>query len=208
MDLYHQLKLDLQRGHFAPGTPLKQAEIAKRYGVSRIPVRDALARLKAEGWLCTHGKRGLAVPALAPQEAEDLYLMRMHLEPLLLERAAPNLNGEIIGRARDILDAMDKNPVLDASALGQHNWQFHTTLYRAAERPALFHTVEQLQRQCERYIGYQNRTLDYQSTSQEEHHRLLDLLQQGDCAPACALLEQHIAAAGRLLVQHLSDRQG
>ncbi|HEY8568892.1 GntR family transcriptional regulator [Microbulbifer sp.] len=204
MDLYLQLKADLQHGLFAPGTPLKQSEIAEHYGVSRIPVRDALARLKSEGWLTGHGKRGVAVPLLDPQEAEDLYLMRMHLEPLLLERAAPNLNGELLGRARDILDAMETNPPLDAAALGQLNWQFHTGLYRAAARPTLFNTVEQLQRQCERYIGYQNRSLDYQDTSQREHYQLLELLQRGKTDKACTLLEQHIAAAGRVLVAHLS----
>ncbi|MCQ3828044.1 GntR family transcriptional regulator [Microbulbifer elongatus] len=208
MDLYQQLKLDLQQGLIAPGTPLKQAEIAARYGVSRIPVRDVLARLRAEGWLCDHGKRGVAVPKLDPQEAEDLYLMRMYLEPLLLARAAANLNGELLGRARDILDTMDREPALDAAMLGQRNWQFHTTLYRAAARPALLHTVEQLQRQCERYIGYQNRNLDYQAVSQQEHHRLLDLLYQGDTAAACKLLERHITTAGRIQVDHLSNRSG
>lgn len=203
MDLYQRLKADLQRGRFAPGVPLKQSEIAEHYGVSRIPVRDALARLKSEGWLTGHGKRGVAVPLFDPQEAEDLYLMRMYLEPILLKLAAPNLNSELLGRARDILDTMETTPPLDAASLGQLNWQFHTGLYRAAARPTLFNTVEQLQRQCERYIGYQNRNLDYQSTSQREHYQLLELLQQGKTEKACALLEQHIAAAGRVLVAHL-----
>ncbi|TLM78105.1 GntR family transcriptional regulator [Microbulbifer harenosus] len=208
MDLYSQLKADLQRGRFAPGSPLKQSELAEHYGVSRIPVRDALARLKSEGWLTGHGKRGVAVPRFDPLEAEDLYLMRMHLEPLLLSLAAPSLNGELLGRAQDILDAMETTPPLDAATLGQLNWQFHTGLYRAAGRPTLFKTVEQLQRQCERYIGYQNRSLDYQSTSQREHYQLLALLRQGETREACSLLEQHIAAAGRVLVEHLKEQQG
>ncbi|WP_105102962.1 GntR family transcriptional regulator [Microbulbifer pacificus] len=202
MDVYRQLKADLQRGHFAPGTPLKQSEIAQHYGVSRIPVRDALARLKSEGWLTGHGKRGVAVPLFDPQEAEDLYLMRMRLEPLLLKLAAPNLNGEQLGRARDILDELEGPSALDAAEIGRLNWLFHTCLYRAAARPTLFNTVEQLQRQCERYIGYQNRHLDYQTTSQREHYQLLELLQQRESEKACALLEHHIAAAGRVLVAH------
>ncbi|MCK7599072.1 GntR family transcriptional regulator [Microbulbifer sp. CAU 1566] len=204
MDLYQQLKADLQQGHFAPGTVLKQTLLAELYGVSRIPVRDALARLKSEGWLTAHGKRGLAVPQFDPQEAEDLYLMRMRLEPLLQELAAPNLNRETLGRARDILDAMEASPALGAAEIGALNWQFHTCLYRAAERPTLFAAVEQLHRQCERYIGYQSRSLDYQATSQGEHYQLLDFLERGESAAAVALLEQHIARAGRALVEHLS----
>ncbi|WGL14994.1 GntR family transcriptional regulator [Microbulbifer bruguierae] len=210
MDLYQQLKADLQYGRFAPGTPLTQSELAERYGVSRIPVRDALARLKTEGWLTDHGKRGVAVPLFDPQEAEDHYLMRMRLEPLLLELAAPKLNGEILGRARDILDTLERTegkPLPDAATIGSNNWQFHTCLYRAAERPALFNTVEQLHRQCQRHIGFQSRSLDYLETSQREHYQLLELLQRGETAKACSLLEQHIAAAGRMLVAHFRKPQ-
>ncbi|WP_295802909.1 GntR family transcriptional regulator [uncultured Microbulbifer sp.] len=207
MDLYRQLKADLQRRRFAPGTPLKQTELADLYGVSRIPVRDALARLKNEGWLAPHGKRGVAVPQFDPLEVEDLYLMRMRLEPLLQEFAAPNLNGEILGRARDILDAMETSSRLSAEEIGVRNWQFHACLYRAASRPTLFAAVEQLHRQCERYIGYQSRSLDYQHTSQQEHYQLLELLQRGDGAAAAALLERHVASAGRALVDYLRQQR-
>ncbi|MBB3062159.1 FCD domain-containing protein [Microbulbifer rhizosphaerae] len=204
MSLYQQLKADLQSGRFPPGTVLKQTELAEQYGVSRIPVRDAIQRLKNEGWLTDHGKRGVAVPRFDPLEVEDIYLMRMRLEPLLQTLAAPKLNAEILGRARDILDGMEEEKTLPASEIGALNWQFHTCLYRAAGRPTLFATVEQLHRQCERYIGYQSRSLDYQHTSQREHYALLEALQRGDTEEAAEILEQHIAAAGRALVKHLS----
>ncbi|WP_078083761.1 GntR family transcriptional regulator [Microbulbifer mangrovi] len=211
MGLYQRLKSDLQRGRFAPGTVLKQTELAEQYEVSRIPVRDALARLKNEGWLTGHGKRGVAVPRFDPLEVEDLYLMRMRLEPLLQELAIPHLNGEILGRARDYLDTMEasaqslqtQSAEISATEIGALNWQFHTCLYRPANRPTLFAAVEQLHLQCERYIGFQSRSLDYQATSQREHYELLGLLQNGDGKAATALLEQHIAAAGRALVEHL-----
>lgn len=204
MSLYQQLKADLQSGRFPPGTVLKQTELAEQYGVSRIPVRDAIQRLKNEGWLTAHGKRGVAVPRFDPLEVEDIYLMRMRLEPLLQTLAAPKLNAEILGRARDILDRMEGEKTLPAAEIGARNWQFHACLYRAADRPTLFATVEQLHRQCERYIGYQSRSLDYQHTSQREHYALLDALQRGDTEEAAEILEQHIAAAGRALVKHLS----
>ncbi|WP_323845627.1 GntR family transcriptional regulator [Microbulbifer magnicolonia] len=203
MSLYQRLKRDLQRGRFAPGSVLKQTELAEHYGVSRIPVRDALQRLKSEGWLTGHGKRGVAVPRFDAREVEDLYLMRLRLEPLLQELAAPHLSGEILGRARDILQRMETEPALTAAEIGALNWQFHACLYRAADRPTLFATVEQLHRQCERYIGYQSRSLDYQDTSQREHHEILAALERGDASAAARLLEQHIGNAGRLLVDYL-----
>ncbi|MFV8783486.1 GntR family transcriptional regulator [Microbulbifer sp. SA54] len=206
MSLYQQIKHDLQQGRFAPGTVLKQTDLAECYNVSRIPVRDALQRLKSEGWLCAHGKRGIAVPQFDAREAEDLYLMRMRLEPLLLTFAAERLNSEILGRARDILERMDHTPGLAAAEIGALNREFHACLYSAAERQTLFATVAQLQQQCERYIGYQSRSLDYQHTSQREHYAILEALQRGDVEGASRVLEQHISSAGRALVDYLNGR--
>ncbi|SEA40545.1 GntR family transcriptional regulator [Microbulbifer marinus] len=208
MNLYQRIKKDLQQGRFAPGQVLKQAELAELYDVSRIPVRDALQQLKSEGWLTGHGKRGVAVPRFDPLEVEDLYLMRMRLEPLLQNLAAPQLNAETLGRARDILDRMESDQTLAATEIGALNWEFHACLYRAAARPTLFATVEQLHRQCERYIGYQSRSLDYQDTSQREHYAILDALQRDDSDTAATLLEQHIAAAGQQLVAFLRSGSG
>lgn len=205
MSIYQRLKTDLQRGRFAPGRVLKQSELAELYGVSRIPVRDALQRLRSEGWLSEHGKRGVAVPLFDPLEVEDLYLMRMRLEPLLLGLAAAHLSGEILGRAEDILERMENDPQLTAAEIGALNWQFHAGLYRAAARPTLFATVEQLHRQCERYIGYQSRSLDYQARSQREHYEILGALRRGDAEQAAKILAEHIAAAGRALVEHLRE---
>ncbi|WP_226665095.1 GntR family transcriptional regulator [Microbulbifer aggregans] len=206
MSVYQRIKHDLQQGRFAPGSTLKQTELAELYSVSRIPVRDALQRLKSEGWLIPHGKRGVAVPQFDAREVEDLYLMRMRLEPLLLKFAAERLNGEILGRARDILDRMEQTPGLSAAEIGALNREFHACLYHAAERPTLFAAVEQLHEQCERYIGYQSRSLDYQHTSQREHYAILEALQQGDVEGASRVLEQHISAAGRALVDYLNGR--
>lgn len=207
MGLYQKIKMDLQRGRFSPGQVLTQVELAKLYEVSRIPVRDALSKLKNEGWLTPYGKRGVAVPQFDPVEVEDLYLMRMRLEPLLQTLALDKLNAEIMGRAKDILDSMESNTQLSAEQIGNLNWQFHACIYAAAERPTLFSTVEQLHRQCERYIGYQSRNLRYQNTSQEEHFAILSALQQGNGELATTLLTQHIEAAGKLLVGYLSQPQ-
>ncbi|WP_193166067.1 GntR family transcriptional regulator [Microbulbifer hainanensis] len=208
MNLYQRIKRDLQQGRFPPGRVLKQAELAELYDVSRIPVRDALQQLKSEGWLTGHGKRGVAVPRFDVLEVEDLYLMRMRLEPLLQTLAAPHLSAETLGRARDILDRMESDRTLSATEIGALNWEFHACLYRAAARPTLFATVEQLHRQCERYIGYQSRSLNYQDTSQREHYAIVDTLQRGDSETAASLLEQHIGAAGQQLVTFLRSGSG
>lgn len=202
MSLYDKLKADLQAGRFAPGTVLKQKELAEHYQVSRIPVRDAILKLKNQGWLTDHGKCGVAVPKFDALEVEDIYLMRMRLEPLLQELAIPKLNAEVLGRAEDLLTHMDQ-PGLSATEIGELNWQFHACLYQPAQRPTLFAVVEHLQRQCQRYIGYQSLSLNYQARSQTEHRLLLDALRQGKGELAVRLLREHISEAGQALVKFL-----
>jgi len=102
LELIEQLKADILNGALPRGCPLRQQELSARYNVSRIPVRDAIAQLKNQGWLVTHGKAGVMVPELNWREAEDLYQMRMALEVHLLEHALPNLTHEVLGRAKDI----------------------------------------------------------------------------------------------------------
>jgi len=200
--LYQQLKQDLLLGKFCKGQPIRQTEIAERYQLSRIPVREVLQQLKAEGWLSEHGKCGVIPTPLDATEAEDLYLMRMQLEPLLLELAMPKLDNQRLGQARDLLERIERC-TQDQQEYGQLNWQFHACLYQAGERPTLFNTLEQLHNQCSRYIGYQSLGMDYAQTSQDEHYALLELLQSKDIAAAKILLVEHIQAAGKTIHQHL-----
>ncbi|MDF2178399.1 GntR family transcriptional regulator [Aliiglaciecola sp. CAU 1673] len=204
MSLYHRLKEDLQQGQFIPGQVLTQKMLAERYAISRIPVRDAVKRLQSEGWLTLHGKCGIKVPEFNAKEVEDIYLMRMHLEPLLLEFALPYLNRQRLGEAKDLLEALDS--ATDAAQIGQLNQQFHSCLYQAAGRPALFSTVEALSRQAQRYIGYQSRYLQHQRQSQQEHYQLLTYLENQETEKALALLKSHIAQAGLALVAHLQEK--
>ncbi|MGB7392251.1 GntR family transcriptional regulator, partial [Marinomonas sp.] len=98
MLLYQKIKDDILNNRLPVGRPLRQVELSDRYGVSRIPVRDALLQLKAEGWLVPHGKAGHIIPDLNWQEAEDLYLMRADLEPRLFSYAFEGIQADDIGR--------------------------------------------------------------------------------------------------------------
>ncbi|TPE55601.1 GntR family transcriptional regulator [Maribrevibacterium harenarium] len=201
-DLYNTLKNDIVSGVLPRGLPLRQQDLSERYQVSRIPVRDAMMQLKAEGWLVPHGKAGVMIPKLNWLEAEDLYQMRALLEVQLLAYAIPGINHEVLGRARDINHQLNA-PHLDLLGRGQLNWLFHATLYQCACRPALFRTVESLNDQVRRYMGFQYGPLGYQDTSQQEHDRLLTLLERKQQAEAMKLLQQHIEEAGILLVDYL-----
>ena len=79
------------RGEYPPGTWLRQDEIALRLGVSKIPVREALQRLAAGGLLRFEPQRGARVPVLTGVEAEEIFELRLAVEPRLLARSIPHL---------------------------------------------------------------------------------------------------------------------
>ena len=204
LELIEQLKADILNGALPRGCPLRQQELSARYNVSRIPVRDAIAQLKNQGWLVTHGKAGVMVPELNWCEAEDLYQMRMALEVQLLEHALPNLTHEVLGRAKDI-NLQLNNPCLTLLERGQLNWDLHATLYEVANRPTLFNVVAILNEQVRRYMGFQYGPLNYRDTSQNEHEKLISLIENDQKDQALRHLKGHIEVAGRMLVDYLKN---
>jgi DNA-binding GntR family transcriptional regulator len=204
LELIEQLKADILNGALPRGCPLRQQELSARYNVSRIPVRDAIAQLKNQGWLVTHGKAGVMVPELNWREAEDLYQMRMALEVQLLGHALPNLTHEVLGRAKDI-NLQLNNPCLTLLERGQLNWDLHATLYEVANRPTLFNVVAILNEQVRRYMGFQYGPLNYRDTSQNEHEKLISLIESDQKDQALRYLKGHIEVAGRMLVDYLKN---
>ena len=203
--LLEQIKQDILASHWPAEKALKQTELSTHYGVSRIPIRDALLQLKNEGWLVAAGKASIKIPQLNPEAAEDLYRMRMLLEPLLLQHALSNINHAILGQARDILAEIDQGNALNAQQHGKLNWQFHALLYQAANRPTLFATVDNLHTQFRRYIGYHTIRLDYRDISQQEHYHMLELIRDKHRSQAVALLTRHIESAGCKLTDYLKQ---
>lgn len=200
--LLDQLKADILNGQLERGCPLRQQELSDRYNVSRIPIRDAIAVLKNQGWLVAHGKAGVMVPELNWCEAEDLYQMRALLECQLLEYAIPNITYEVIGKARDINQQLNSDN-LSLVERGQLNWDLHASLYKVANRATLFNVVAILNEQVRRYMGFQYGPLNYRNISQNEHEQLLDFLSAGESDKALALLYRHIDEAGKKLVSYL-----
>lgn len=204
MDVSQSIKEDMLNNQLPRGVPLRQKELSLRYGVSRIPIRDALLSLKGEGWLVPHGKAGVMIPDLNWKEAEDLWLMRAELECLLFSMAFDRIKFDDLTQAKTITQRLDKD-ALSLIERGELNWQFHHTLYRAAERPTLHQVVARLNIQVVRYMGFQYGPLGYKATSQDEHSQLIDMIEAKEKQAALLFLRRHIEEAGRLLVRYLKQ---
>lgn len=192
------------RGHYPEGEPLRQDAIGAELGVSRIPVREALRQLEAEGLVTFSPHRGAVVSSLSLKQIRELFELRAEIEGDLIRRAVPHMTREDHARAADILDAYDlalhhgQVPVW-----GALNWQFHSTLYAPADRGLTMSMVHKLHQHSDRYLRMQLALTHGETRARHEHRAIAVAARKGDAAKAQRLLREHILGAGRALVSFL-----
>ena len=98
------LRNAIMQGQFKANQPLRQDHIAQELGVSKIPLREALVQLKAEGLVSFMPNRGAVVSELSANEVDEIFTMRIALETKALERAIPNLSSADLIRTKSVLD--------------------------------------------------------------------------------------------------------
>jgi DNA-binding GntR family transcriptional regulator len=204
-----KLRDQIIRGEIPEGAQLRQDAIATQYRVSRIPVREALRQLDAEGLIAIVPNRGAVVPALSPDDIEELFSIRALLEPEVLKLSIPHLTEEDFSEA----DAVLRNYVSELrredhlSAWGRLNWQFHSILYSRANQPRFMAIIRNVNNSGERYTRLQLYLTHGMKRANEEHHQILEFCRQRDVAGACKLLRQHIQYAGESLKQVLEQKR-
>lgn len=191
-------------GIFQEGQSLRQDEIATKFGVSRIPVREALKQLEAEGLVKLHLNRGATVSILSPAEAQEICEMRSALETTAISIAIPKLTEADLEKANEILVATDIST--DPAQWAKLNWLFHATLYEKADRPRLLATIKNLHINVDRYVRLQMAKMDYGKHSQKEHYQILNACRQKDVETAMRLLKEHIDRASQKLVIYLQQK--
>ncbi|HEX7424129.1 MAG TPA: GntR family transcriptional regulator [Terriglobales bacterium] len=204
-----KLRDQIIRGEISEGSQLRQDAIAAQYQVSRIPVREALRQLDAEGLIAIVPNRGAVVPALSPDDIEELFAIRALLEPEVLKRSIPHLTEEDFSQAEAILRryVSELRREDHVSAWGRLNWEFHSTLYSRANQARFMAIIRNVNNSGERYTRLQLYLTHGIKRANEEHHQILELCRERDTAAACKLLRQHIQYAGQSLKEVLQERR-
>jgi len=204
-----KLRDQIIRGEIPEGAQLRQDAIATQYQVSRIPVREALRQLDAEGLIAIVPNRGAVVPALSPDDVEELFSIRALLEPEVLKLSIPLLTEEDFSEAAAVLREYVGELRRDdhVSTWGRLNWQFHSILYSRANQPRFMAIIRNVNNSGERYTRLQLYLTHGMKRANEEHHQILELCRQRDTAAACKLLRQHIEHAGESLKQALEQKR-
>jgi DNA-binding GntR family transcriptional regulator len=204
-----KLRDQIIRGEIPEGAQLRQDAIASQYQVSRIPVREALRQLDAEGLIAIVPNRGAVVPALSPEDVEELFSIRSLLEPEVLKMSIPLLTEEDFSQADVVLRkyVSELRREDHVSAWGRLNWEFHSILYSRANQPRFMAIIRNVNNSGERYTRLQLYLTHGMKRANDEHHQILDLCRQRDVAAACRLLRQHIRYAGESLKQALEQKR-
>jgi DNA-binding GntR family transcriptional regulator len=204
-----KLRTQIIRGEIPEGSQLRQDVIAAKYHVSRIPVREALRQLDAEGLITIVPNRGAIIPQLSPNDIEELFAIRALLEPEILKLSIPRLLPADFAEAESVLnkyvDELQRESHI--ATWGQLNTQFHSILYSRAERPHFMAIIRNVNHTGERYTRLQLYLTHGVKRANEEHHRILELCRKRDVEAACELLRQHIQYAGQSLKQVLQQNR-
>jgi DNA-binding GntR family transcriptional regulator len=196
------LRTAILAGEIGPGERIRQEEVAARLGASRLPVREALRMLEAEGLTEHEANKGSRVPLLDVHEVDVLYQMRERLEPLALSESLPHLTSAQVQRMEDLQDRIESGT--DLAGFLVLDREFHLTSYEGCATDHLVATVRRLWNSTQHYrrafmllSGPERRWVVHC-----EHRLLLDAVRRRDAVDAERYLCGHIRRTRIELSQH------
>lgn len=191
------LRDKILRGEFRPGARLLQDQLAASFGVSRIPLRDALRRLEVEGLVRIDPRHGAYVAQLGVADVEAIYELREMLEPWCMRYAVGALDDAAVAEMIRLSDAMDE-PARTAEEGRRRRRAFYAALYGHAGKPRAAELIVRLRDDVYRY-----RVLTKESESIHAHDELRERIRRRDAEGAAAAIAKHVRSVGRDLVEVL-----
>ena len=192
------LREAIANGTIKAGTPLRQDELAEQFGFSRMPIRDALRQLEAEGIVSIHPTKGAHVARMDSAEIGEIYALRELLESEALRLSVPGLAGTKLDEAEQVLDQIDAER--NVGRWGALNRAFHLALYDACGNRRLLGLIEAHHNAADRYVRILLSNLDHRNRSQTEHRDLRAACRRRDGGRAVSILTQHLREGGETLV--------
>lgn len=203
--VYEALLRLIAEGTLQQGTQLDEQSLSDRLGVSRTPVRGAIARLSQEGLVVNLPYRGAFVRQYSAQELDGLYQVRAALEALAARRAAARLSREELATIGVILDeCAEALEAGDLGAYGQADARFHRALAEASGNPILVETLDSLRLRIQVMRDLANRDPDLRDRTAHERPLILDALERRDGEAAARLLEAHIDSVRQTVLRQLT----
>lgn len=196
-------------GEIKAGQPLRQAALAQELNVSRIPVREALLQLEAEGLVSFEPHKGATATELTAGQVDELFELRAMLEADLLASSIPNLSEEKLDEATGILYQLDRALGTEnaANKWSELNSSYHSCLYSGSQKSQTQDLVNTLNKNADRYIRMHLLWAGGISKAESEHNEILVHCKNKDIDQATAILKKHILGSRDEIKAFLNERE-
>ncbi len=190
------------RGEHAPGARIRQEELALESGASRVPVREALRMLEAEGLVTLVANTGAWVSSLSLAECQEIYRVRERVEPLLLRMSGPGLDEPALERLEALAARMPESD--DPETFLELDREFHLLTYTGTTTVVLTELVHRLWNRTQAYRRVYTGLMDARArcTVHDEHRLIVGALRDHDIDAAESMLAGHIRRTRRQLASH------
>ena len=190
------IRLRIVLGEIAAGERVPLYQLAEEFGISRVPLREAMRQLEAEGLVDNVPRRGTVVRPLNLQDLEDCFSLLEHIETIAARRAAALSNPAMVQEMRYWSDQMQQlgSRRVSREMLLAHR-HFHFAFFDALGEGIMLRLLRMLWHTCERYVMHCMPDPTRQEASRSEHLGLIDLVEAGDAEGAAELLGHHISSS-------------
>lgn len=187
-----ELRNAIVRRELPPGMPIRADAVAERLGVSRIPVREALRVLEAEGLVTSRPHKGVIVAEMSAADLHEIYLLRRLVETEATRRAVPVLSAGALAELDRLVAAMDQTLELpDSMKMSELNRRFHFTIYEGSNLRQLVRMITMLWNQSDAYRSVYLANDAHRRQAQTEHRAVVDACHARDPDAAITLLDEH-----------------
>ena len=175
-------------GELQPGAGIDQQAFAARLGISTTPLREALRRLEAEGYVVSEDHKEMHVARLSLEHLKSVYEIRLQLDPYAARLACQNMTSVQIRAVQQLLP-IDRGLAIDMLAL---NREFHRAIYSASGNAELTRILDGLWDQCDRYRMVMLEDHHEDELSRRQHAQMCDLLVERNADSLADLMRAHL----------------
>ncbi len=200
---YSEVRRMVLEGDLQPGATVSQVELARGLQLSITPLREALGRLETEGFLSLNAHRTMTINPLSTKELDDLYRLRILLDPYAVVLAAHRMTKE---EAATLLQMAKHDGGAPATVMAS-NREFHRAIYGNSGNVLLTRILDQLWNATDRYrLALLARDRSDLTTAVREHVRIAEAISAGDAPAAAQLMREHVEGTLNQLRTILTDR--
>jgi DNA-binding GntR family transcriptional regulator len=203
-----RLRRAILTGEIAPGERIRVADLERRFGVSHIPIREALRRLESEGLVVTSPQRATLAAGVALEDLAGLYDLRRLIEVEVARRSAQAMTPDDLSAIRRSLVAMEAAAADHGADFWRLHREFHRAILRRGSSPWVDRTLDQLWLASERYVRLFVTTFGEVGGPMNDHRRMVEACEAGDADGLAELVERHLSRTEETVVDGYQRLRG